>query len=163
LPSTTSTARGPASAASSGITETLALGVLAERQQAAHAAQRRIAHRLVQRCDVARQLGAQLAAEQLQRVALIQLDAGGVVDVDDVRAVEQEDDAVVELVQRRGKPVPHGLRHALAGHGRRAPVRAGSSDDGGMHSLRSGLGAGSCEHVPLLRCRCEPWLAMNEE
>jgi hypothetical protein len=85
-----------------------------------------------------------------------ELDAGGVVDVDDVRAVEQEDDAVVELVQRRGKPVPHGLRHALAGPRSACASCAGSSDDGGMHSLRSGLGAGSCEHVPLLRCRASP-------
>ena len=60
----------------------------------------------MERRDVAGEPSAQLVADPLQRVQIVELDLGGVVDVDDAGAFEQHDDPVVELVEGAGEPLP---------------------------------------------------------
>ena len=81
---------------------------------------------------------------------IVELDLGGVVDVDDAHAVEKHDDAVVELVERGGEPV--------ADRRRRASARARRRADGLVQEATCREGFGSRERFTwrcLSGCRCE--------
>jgi hypothetical protein len=88
---------------------------MTETLQLADAARAGRRHGFVQRRHVARKAGVQLAAGELQRMAIVELGQGRLVDVDDAHVVEQQDDAVVELVERGGQPVADGRRGAVVG------------------------------------------------